>query len=159
MKDLMTRDFWGEIFDLERRMDEMARGMIGRRSLDPLLRKPVLPAMDIYAKGTDLLARIELPGVDPKTDVHVQIEDGDLVVRGERTKKEEIKEDDYFRMETTYGAFERRIPLPEGTDEDSIKAEYGDGVLTITVPKGAKEVEAPKPKEIAVTMAKPVKAA
>lgn len=159
MKDLVLKDFWGEVGDLERRMDEVARDLIGRRAIEPLLRRPVLPVMDVYVKGPDLVARVELPGIDPKTDVHVEIEDGDLVVRGERTKKEEVKEDEYYRMETVYGAFERAIPLPEGIDEDSIKAEYGDGVLTITVPKGAEPIEAPKPKEIAVTMATPVKAA
>ena len=104
------------------------------------------------------MVRVELPGIDPE-DLKVTIEDGYLVIRGERMKDEEVKEEAYYRMEASYGTFERFIPLPEGFEEPEIEAVYTDGVLQVIVPAAAKALEPPKPKVIPVKTAEPVKPA
>jgi HSP20 family protein len=120
-----------------------------------------LPATDVYARDGDLVVRLELPGVEPAKDVAVTIEDGYLVVRGERRRSDEIKEHDIYRMEVSYGAFERRIALPEGVQDKEITAEYTDGVLEIVVPGARQAVEAlkPEPKAIPIQTVKHTKAA
>jgi HSP20 family protein len=158
-------DYWDEITDLERRMDEALRGFLGTRGriaypvLPLFVRRPFLPATDVYAKDGDLIVRVELPGIDPREDVSVQVDGGELVVRGERKQQEEVKEEAYYRMEASFGSFERRIPMPKGIDEKAIEAEYTDGVLTVTVPKAAKAIEPPRATEIPIKTAKAVKAA
>ena len=157
-------DFWEDMADLERRMDDVVRRFLGTRArlsypaLPLFVRRPFVPPMDVFAKDGDLFVQVELPGIDPAKDFHVFVEEGELVIRGERTKREEVKDEAYYRMEASFGAFERRLPIPEGIDEKAIKAEYADGVLTVTVPKAA-EIGAPKAKEIPVKTTKPVKAA
>ncbi len=156
---------WDEMERLERLLDDAlwpfvgTRGRIAYPVLPLFVRRPFLPATDVYAKDGDLIVRVELPGIDPREDVSVQVEGGELVVRGERKQKEEVKEEAYYRMEASFGSFERRIPMPEGIDEKAIQAEYTDGVLTVTVPKAAREIEPPKATEIPVKTTEAVKAA
>jgi HSP20 family molecular chaperone IbpA len=157
--------YWDEIEELERRLDDALRRFVGTRGritspvLPLFVRRPFLPATDVYAKDGDLIVRVELPGIDPREDVSVQVEGGELVVRGERKQKEEVKEEAYYRMEASFGSFERRIPMPEGIDVGAIEAAYTDGVLTVTVPKAAKEIEPPRATEIPVKTTEAVKAA
>ena len=150
--------YWDEILGLERRVDDLMRSFLGTR-MTILGRKTFVPATDVFERGGDLVIRAELPGVDAAKDVKVRVENGALVITGERHRKEEIQEEDYYRMESSYGIFTRQVPLPEGVDEDTITAEYKDGVLEVLVPKAAMPLEASKPKEITVRTAKAVKAA
>jgi HSP20 family protein len=160
-------EFWDEMAALERRMDDIMRGFLGTRTrlayptLPLFVRKPYVPTMDVFERGDDLVARFELPGIDPEKDVSIEVLDGTLVIEGERRQEEEVKEEAYYRMEASYGAFERRIEVPEGVDEKDITATYADGVLEVVIPKGAikeeKEVEARKIPVL--TGKKPAKAA
>jgi HSP20 family protein len=151
--------------ELENRIDDVFRVLAGVRvpftyaALPLFGHRPFMPALDVFTKDADMIVHLELPGVEPEKDVHVVIEDGDLVIRGERRQEEEVKGEDYYRMETSYGTFERRIPLPEGIDPETVKAEYADGVLIVTVPKAVKEFLAPKAKEIPIKVRKLTKAA
>ena len=149
--------YWDEMFALERRVDELMRSFLGTRTA-PML-KVFTPTTDVFDRKGDLVVRVELPGLDVVKDVKVNIEEGALVIKGERRQREETREDAYYRMETSYGTFTRRVPLPEGIDEETITAEYKDGVLEVVVPKAAAEIEAPEVKEIPVHVAKPIKAA
>jgi HSP20 family protein len=106
------------------------------------------PRMDVYEKDGDLVIKAELPGVK-KEDIKVEIEGGDLVVRGERKAESEVREDDYYRIERTYGTFYRRLPIPFDAKSDQIKASYNDGILEIKVPKPAEM--APEAKKITVS--------
>jgi HSP20 family protein len=129
----------------EAMQDEMER-LWGRMPFGfrPLLRRngevPELwaPRMDIFEKDGALMVKAELPGVK-KEDVAVTLDDGDLVIRGERKAESEVKEENYYRMERTYGEFYRRMPLPFEAKADGIKASFTDGVLEIIVPKPAAE--------------------
>jgi HSP20 family protein len=152
----MELDLWDEMMGLERRFDDVLRTFLGPRArtwfpaLPTGLRRPFVPAVDMFARKDDLVIRVELPAIDPKKDVTVTIEEGNLVIRGERREREEVKEEHYYRMEASFGAFERRIPIPEGVDEKKIQAEYKDGVLEVLIPAIAKQMEEPKAKTIPI---------
>jgi HSP20 family protein len=154
-----------EMGELERRMDDLMRSFFGPRvrfmrpALPLFLHKPFVPVTDVFVRGEDLVIRVELPGINPATDLTVSVEDGHLVIRGERKQEEELKEEAYYRLETAYGTFERFIPLPDGFEEGEVEAAYEDGVLEVIVPAAAKALEAPKPRTIPIKTALPVKAA
>lgn len=73
--------------------------------------------------------RAEIPGVDPAKDVDITVHDGRLTIKAERTEKSESG----GRSEFSYGSFERTVTLPQGADEDDIKATYDKGILTVSV--------------------------
>lgn len=134
---------------LERRFDELFREAWGGRvpTLWPpsfgRLRRSFPPSSDVFKRGDDLVARIELPGIDPERDLTVEVRDGELVVRGSRHESEEVKEDDYYRKEVWQGSYERHLPLPEGTADDAVSAEYDKGVLEVTVRGASRAIEEP----------------
>jgi HSP20 family protein len=78
----------------------------------------------------------EIPGVEAK-DIDVSVEDGTLTIRGEKKYEREENEKGRYRMERSYGSFERSIPLPTEVDESKAKAEFKNGVLRLTLPKRA----------------------
>ena len=92
------------------------------------------PAVDIYEQDGHIVMKAELPGVDPKA-VDIRLENNTLTLRGERKLDQEVKEDSYHRVERAYGTFSRSFTLPTVVDQGSIKAEYKDGVLKLTLPK------------------------
>lgn len=162
------RDVWDEVMALQRRMDDLFRTYLGPRArttfpaLPEGFRRPFVPVCDVFAREGDLVLRLEIPGVDPEKDVTIAIEDEVLVVHGERETKEEVKEQDFYRMESAYGSFERRLPIPEGVDEDTIRATYTDGVLEVVLPGAvpkAEEPEAPEPETRTIPITVPKKAA
>jgi len=95
------------------------------------------PVCDVFARAGDLVVRMELPGIDPKSDVQVTVEDGVLCLSGERRQDAATKEAGYYRRESSYGAFERRITLPEGMKIGDVIASYDNGVLEVVIPKAA----------------------
>ncbi|RXR25835.1 Hsp20/alpha crystallin family protein [Oerskovia turbata] len=103
---------------------------------DLLTARPVagVPAhADVFQDGDDLVARFDLPGIDPAQDVTVEVEGRKLVVRGER-KDERAEEAEGRRVrEVRYGAFHRVVTLPQPADASTISARYDAGVLTVTV--------------------------
>jgi HSP20 family protein len=103
------------------------------------------PAIDLYESDGKLTVEAELPGLDAK-DIEISLEDDILSVKGERKFSDEVKEENYHRIERAYGYFERNIPLPRKVDEDKVVATVTDGVLHIEMPK----VEEAKPKQIPI---------
>jgi HSP20 family protein len=164
----MLRSIWDELEDMNRRIDETF-GLVPtfpvRRFLLPAwpvgTEKPFTPTTDVFAKGGDLVIHLDLPGIDPEKDVKITIEDGELVVTGERKKYQEYKEANYYRVERFYGTFERHFPIPKTIDEGAVKASYAEGVLEIVV-KGAvfvAEAKKEQAKTIPVEVRKPELAA
>ncbi|MGO9454010.1 MAG: Hsp20/alpha crystallin family protein [Candidatus Binataceae bacterium] len=100
------------------------------------------PAIESYVKDGNLVVRADVPGLEPK-DIEVSILGNILAVKGERKSEQEVKKEDYLRREVSYGAFERRMSLPEGTATDKVKATFKSGVLEVTLPM-AKEAVAKK---------------
>ena len=92
------------------------------------------PVVDLYEKDDHFMIKAELPGVD-KNDIKIDLKDRLLTLSGERTAENEIKEENYYRRERSYGKFQRAFALPADVDSDKIKAEFKDGVLQIEVPK------------------------
>jgi len=119
-------------------------GRLNRFFDDPFLRLSRLaddsemgmwnPVVDLYEKDDHYMIKAELPGVD-KNDIKIDLKDRRLTLSGERSYDNEVKEENYYRRERTYGKFQRAFTLPEDVDSEEIKAEYKDGVLQIEVPK------------------------
>jgi HSP20 family protein len=107
------------------------------------------PAVDIYEQDNNIVIKAELPGVDPK-DVDIRLDNNVLTIKGERKFDNEVKKENYHRVERAYGVFTRSFTLPSGVDPNGIKAEYKDGVLRLTLPKR----EEAKPKQIQISVAK-----
>jgi HSP20 family protein len=104
------------------------------------------PAADVYETENDLVLRADIPGVDPK-QIDIRVENNVLTIRGERSlDSNKVKEENFHRVERLYGTFARSFTLSTTVDADKIKANYKDGVLTITLPKA----EAAKPKRIQI---------
>jgi len=91
------------------------------------------PAIDVEEKDGKYMVRADLPGLNKK-DIHVELHDGYLTLRGERKSEHEENQDNYHRIERTYGTFERTFRVPKGVTEKDIHAKYKDGVLELTVP-------------------------
>lgn len=90
------------------------------------------PRVEAFQNGDRFTVRAELPGLK-KDDVHVEMTDDALTIRGERRAEQEEERDGYFRSEREYGQFYRAIPLPEGVIGESAQASFRDGVLEITM--------------------------
>ncbi len=90
---------------------------------------------------------VDLPGVK-KDDITVDVKDNIVTISGERKTKKEVKEDDYYKVESAYGKFERSFTLPENVDVENIHAESQDGVLEVVIPKLTKPEKKSKKIEI-----------
>lgn len=91
------------------------------------------PKMDVFEKNGNLVLKADLPGMT-RQDIEVKMENGDLVLSGERKEEKEVKEDDFYRCERSFGSFYRRFPLDFEVDPNQITAKFTDGVLEVTVP-------------------------
>ena len=129
----MLRSIWDDLTEINPMFPRYWPGVADGR---------LLPSTEIYTENGDLIVRLELAGINPQKDVKVTVENHELVIRGERKRETEAKDKVYYRRETAYGAFERRVPLPGNVDEQSIKAEYKDGFLQITMKGAAKAMAA-----------------
>jgi HSP20 family protein len=106
------------------------------------------PPVDIYETDDAFMLKAELPGFS-KEDVNIEIHENRLIIRGERKRETEAKEEQYHRLERAYGRFERAFWLPTTVDAEQIQATFKDGVLELRLPKSA----AAKPKQIPITEA------
>jgi HSP20 family protein len=102
----------------------------------------MLPAVESFLRGEELVVRADLPGIDPK-EVELAVEGDRLTIKGERKKVDEQKRGSELYREVSYGRFERTVALPAGVDPNTVKAAYHDGVLEITM-KAPKEVVSKK---------------
>ena len=105
------------------------------------------PAVDIYETVDSIVIKAELPDVDQK-DIDVRIEDNTLTLRGERRHEDEVKKENYHRIERYFGSFQRSFSLPATVDQEKVAAACDKGVLTITLPKR----EETKPKQINIAV-------
>jgi HSP20 family protein len=105
------------------------------------------PAFDIYEDKDNVVLKAELPGMK-KEDIEVSLHDGSLSISGERKTESKHEDAEVYRSERFFGRFQRTVALPTPVAADKIKANYKDGVLTVTLPKA----EEAKPKQIAVNV-------
>ena len=115
------------------------------------------PAVDIYEGENELVVKADLPDVKPE-DLDIRVENNILTIRGERKFEkvgrsavvgEKVDEKNYLRVERAYGSFSRSFSLANTVNPEAIKADYKDGVLTLSIPKR----EEAKPKQIKVNVA------
>ncbi len=112
------------------------------------------PAVDIYETEHELVVKADLPEVDPK-DLDIRVENNILTIRGERKFESKVAEDKYLRVERTYGSLSRSFSLANTVNSEAIKADYHNGVLTLSIPKR----EEAKPKQIKINVGAPAMAA
>ena len=105
------------------------------------------PAVDIYETENELVMKADLPDINEK-DLDVRVENNMLTIRGERKFEQKVKEENYLRIERTYGSFSRSFSLPNTVSTETIKAEYKNGVLTVEMPKRAES----KPKQVKINV-------
>lgn len=96
------------------------------------------PAMDVYEKGNNVMAKVQLPGIDPE-NVDVMVKDGVLRVSGSSKEEKEHKDGGYWRREIRTGSFERAVRLPTPVKEDAVTADYDKGMLVVTMPKSEQQ--------------------
>src|SRR5215510_3167499 len=134
-------------------MDRMMEDFFGRRIRtfwpDRWIRSDELevgaPAIDLFEENDDIVVKAELPGME-KDNIEVNLSDNTLTIKGEKKKAEEVKEENYYRCERTYGNFTRNIELPKAVYGDKVKASFKNGILEVRIPK----TEETKAKEIRV---------
>ena len=112
------------------------------------------PAVDIYETEHELVVKTDLPDVRPE-DLDIRVENNILTIRGDRKFENKVDEKNYLRVERTYGSFSRSFSLVNTVNSEAIKADYKNGVLTLTIPKR----EEAKPKQIKVNVETPAVAA
>ena len=105
------------------------------------------PRVEAFQKGDQFIVRAELPGLK-KDDVHVELRDDFLTIRGERRAEHEEQREGYLHSEREYGQFYRTIPLPEGVIAESADASFRDGVLEVTMKAPPAEATRGRPIEV-----------
>lgn len=105
------------------------------------------PALDVFEDKDNLFVKAELPGMK-REDINVSLHDGTLSISGERKSEGKFPDAEVYRAERFFGRFQRTVSLPTPVAADKVKAQYKDGILTITLPK----TEEAKPKQIDVNV-------
>ncbi len=108
------------------------------------------PPVDIHETEHELVLKADIPGVKPE-ELDIRVENNILTIRGERKFEKQVNENNYLRVERSYGSFARSFSLANTVNTEAIKAEYKNGVLTLSVPKR----EEAKPKQIKVNVEGP----
>jgi HSP20 family protein len=124
--DRMVEDFWRRPFPSLMRPERWwpaEAGMMMR-----------MPAVDVYEEKDDVVIKAETPGLS-KEDISVQVTDSTMTIKGEKKREEEVKEDDYYRCERSFGSFTRAVNLPCDVKADQVKASFKNGVLEVRMPK------------------------
>jgi HSP20 family protein len=134
---------------LQEQINRMFGDVVGRAHEESNL-TPWAPAVDIYETEHELVVKADLPDVNPQ-DLDIRVENNILTIRGERKFENKVSEENYLRVERAYGSFSRSFSLANSVKSDAIKADYQNGVLTLSIPKR----EEAKPKQIKVNVGTP----
>jgi HSP20 family protein len=135
------------IDEMERMMDDALRRpsiLLGR---SPTRETSWAPAVEMYEKDDKLFMRAEIPGMEKK-DIKVSVSEDLITIEGERKSREEVKEDNYYRCEMSYGKFARSIALPANANPEKVDAKYENGILEISMSK----MPETQPKKLDVTI-------
>jgi len=143
---MSTLDRWEPFRGNSPELNRLFSEFFGRASQEQNL-TTWTPAVDIYEGEHELVVKADLPDVKPE-ELDVRVENNILTIRGQRKFEKKVDEKNYLRVERAYGSFARSFSLANTVNTDAIKADYKDGVLTLSVPKR----EEAKPKQIKVNV-------
>jgi len=139
---------FGRLNDLRDEIDRLFDAPLAELARSTQLLSGWTPALDMHEDKDNLVVRAELPGMK-KEAIDISLHDGCLSISGERKSEEKYEGAEVYRAERFVGRFQRTVTLPAAVAVDKVKAQYNDGVLTITLPK----TEESKPKRINVNAA------
>jgi HSP20 family protein len=142
-------DPFREMAQMQDRINRIFGDAYTRRHDDDLTQRGEwFPAVDIYENANqEIVLKAELPGI-VREDIDVRVENNTLTLRGERKRDTEVKQEQFHRVERSYGSFSRSFALPSRIDTEHVRAEFKDGVLAITLPVKAEA----KPRQIEVAV-------
>lgn len=140
-----SQDVSRDVTDIQTQMNRLFDNFFGQPASSGMPDHVWAPVADMYETRNEVVVTAELPGLDEK-DIHLSITGDLLTIQGERQWTGEGQEANYYRRERWFGKFQRSFSLPMPVQANQVKATYGDGVLTVTLPK-ADEI---KPKEIKI---------
>ena len=144
-------DPFRELAALQDRMNRVFEGTLSRtRNEEELFTGTWAPPVDIYETKDKITLKAELPGFNEK-QINLRFEDGVLTIEGERKFEKETGDENYHRVERSYGKFVRSFAIPAGVEGDKIGASFSNGVLTVDMPKR----EETKPKQIRIEASAP----
>jgi HSP20 family protein len=136
---------WAPFSELASLHNEMSRFMNGLLEGNGRSSQSWVPVADVWETEHEVVYAFDLPGI-PEDKISVELNDSTLTVTAEREREGTIEDGRFYRFERRFGTFTRTIGLPQGVTEDSIKAEYHNGVLELHVAKP----EQPKPRKIQI---------
>jgi HSP20 family protein len=138
---------FGRLSDLRDEIDRLFDAPLSELARTSNLLSGWTPALDVYEQKDSFVIKAELPGMK-KEDITVSLHDGSLSISGERKNETKHEEAEVYRAERFFGRFQRTVTLPAPVAPDKVKAQYKDGILTVTLPK----TEEAKPKQIDVSV-------
>ncbi len=146
--NIVRFDPFREMAALQERVNRAFGDMSRRYDDDLTTRGAWIPAVDIYQTDNHtLVLKVELPDV-VREDIDLRVENNTLTITGQKQRDKDVKEEQYHRIERTFGAFSRTFTLPPTVDAGKIGAEFKNGVLSVTLPLR----EDAKPRQIQVTV-------
>ena len=123
-----------ELSTMQERMNRIWGSLYDQRHEDVTSRSGWLPPVDIYETDSkELVLKVELPGLK-REDIDLTVEQNTLTIKGQRRPDDDVREQQYHRVERSYGSFTRSFTLPATIETSGVRADYRDGVLTITLP-------------------------
>lgn len=146
MRTLSRWEPFRGVGSLQEQINRVFDDVVGRTT-DESAMSTWVPAVDIYETEHELVVKADLPDVDPK-DLDIRVENNLLTIHGERKFEKKVSEENYLRVERSYGTFSRSFSLSNTVNPEAIKADYQNGVLTLSIPKR----EEAKPKQIKVNV-------
>lgn len=140
-------DPFRDLMSIQERMNQLFNDTLSERrhGAEEFSKGSWCPPVDIYETGVNLVLRAEIPGISEE-EIEINIEDNTLVLKGERKFEKKTDDENYYRIERSYGTFMRTFTLPNSVDQDHVKASYEMGVLKIVMPKKGEQ----NPKNIKV---------
>lgn len=144
MTTLIRWDPFREMASLQNDMSRLMNGILGAANGNGDTRTWI-PPVDVWETADEVVYAFDLPGMS-EDDVSVELDEGTLTISGARERTDEVSNDSLYRYERRFGSFSRTIGLPQGVTDDSVRAEYKNGVLEVRVTKP----EQPKPRRIQI---------
>jgi HSP20 family protein len=140
-------DPFRDLAEVQERVNRVLGEFYGGRGQDDVMRRGTwIPPVDIYeGPNHEMVIKAELPDIR-REDIDIRVEDNTLTISGEKKLDDEVKQEQFHRVERAYGTFTRSFSLPAAIDTEKVNADYKNGVLTVKLPMR----EEAKPKQIQV---------